>query len=116
MIDEDFEIVQASRKWSFLYLDDFTEAIYTLHEHLSVSGVINIGNPTISTIGEAADLVGEILKRSQHISKSHVTNSTVSDLTWIPDTATLLRLTWNPKVPLSVGLENTAKWWKQLPK
>jgi len=116
IIGEDFEIIQSFKKWSFLFLDDFTEAIYALHEHQSVSGVINIGNPTISTIGEAADLIGEILEKSQHISKSHATNSTVSDLTWIPDIPTLLRLSWSPKVSLNVGLENTADWWKQLPK
>lgn len=112
--NESFEISEPFKKWSFLEISDFAKAIYILHENSVHSRIVNIGNPDFSTIGEMATRLGAALGLSQNILKSDNKEQPSFELSWIPDTSTLYSLSWAPNVPLNVGLENTARWWKQL--
>lgn len=104
------------KKWSFLEIEDFEEAIYRLHEAGHVAGIVNIGNPTPSTIGDVVDCLGEIFDQPQKVIKRNPTDPLASLFSWIPDTSTLSNLDWIPKVWLGAGLKETVLWWRQLPK
>ena len=112
--NESFAISEPSKRWSFLEINDFADAIYVLNENPQPSGIINIGNSNFSTIGEVADKIGKVLGLPRNILKSDDKAPESSQLSWIPDTSTLSSLSWAPRVPLDAGLENTVRWWKQL--
>ncbi len=111
--NENFDISNPNGLWSFLYIDDFTEAIYALHKDIRISGIVNIGNPKSSKIGEVVDHIAASLGKSRNVTKSVSTDPKAMDLTWIPDTSTLTGLDWSPKISLNTGLENTIRWWEQ---
>jgi len=112
-LSENYEISEPSKKWSFLEVSDFAEALYLLHGDDRISGVVNIGNPDSSTIGEVADFIGESLGKSEYIKKLTFADPNPTDSAWIPDTKTLNRLLWKPIVPLNLGLQNTVRWWER---
>jgi dTDP-6-deoxy-L-talose 4-dehydrogenase (NAD+) len=45
ILGEEFVIAKPNLKWSFLYIDDFTDAILKILENEDLPGIINIGNP-----------------------------------------------------------------------
>ena len=115
LANQTFTIENPSKKWSFLAIDDFAEALYTLHENSMARGVINIGNPESVTIGSVSDQISNLLGLPNMVLKLNQQNPNSPQLSWIPDTSTLSNLRWAPKIPLELGLENTLNWWKQLP-
>jgi len=110
-----FTIENPSKRWSFLEIDDFADAIYTLHENSHARGIINIGNPESVSIATVSDQIAKLLGLSNMVLKVNQQNPNFSQLSWIPHTSTLSNLRWVPKTPLELGLENTLSWWKQLP-
>lgn len=109
---EDFIIQHPNRKWSFLFIDDFTSAILKILDDEDLSGVINIGNPVATELG----LVGEIVSKSLNLEPEQnnpAENVDMnSDLTWIPKTETLSSLGWQPQTTLHEGISKTIDWWR----
>lgn len=114
LANQTFTLKFPLKKWSFLAIQDFVEAVYILHESLHTSGVINIGHPEHQTIETIADQLSEIYGLPNKILKSNLKNPDYSHLTWIPETSTLSKLSWSPKIPLNLGLANTLRWWEQI--
>ena len=111
--NETFTVSEPSKMWSFLEVSDFLEALYLLHESSNISGIVNIGNPIPTTIGEVSEEIGRRFGLVQNVLKLEKEIEVGTQITWIPDTHTLSGLSWRPKIQLSEGLENTIGWWKQ---
>ena len=112
MSGEEFQIENPNLKWSFLYIDDFTDAILRILEKEDLSGVINIGNPVATNLG----LVNEEIFKSLDIKPwyNNVTHKSSVDsaITWIPKTETLFSLGWHPQTTFSEGILKTVDWWR----
>ena len=108
---EEFVIERPSLKWSFLFIDDFTDAIMTIVENEDLSGVINIGNPVATKL----ELVNEEIFKSLEIKPRYKNVAQKVDLdsgiTWIPITETLFNLGWQPQTTFREGISKTVQWW-----
>ena len=108
---EEFVIERPSLKWSFLFIDDFTDAIMTIVENEDLSGVINIGNPVATKL----ELVNEEIFKSLEIKPRYKNVAQKVDLdsgiTWIPKTETLFNLGWQPQTTFREGISKTVQWW-----
>ena len=109
---EDFIIQHPNRKWSFLYIDDFTNAILKILENEVLSGVVNIGNPVATDLG----LISEIIFKSLSLEHEQYIPAQNADLesalTWIPRTETLSSLGWQPETTIHEGISKTIEWWR----
>ncbi len=99
---------------SFCYVDDLVEALIRLmNTDDSITGPINLGNPSEFTIQELANLVIDKTR-----SKSKLTYLELPEddpMQRCPDiTFAKKSLDWTPKVPLSVGLEETVNYFRDL--
>ena len=112
LADENFYVANPNGFWSFLYIEDFVNALETLIGHAEVAGIKNIGNPVATKIADVAELIAGSLGKSGKIGKPFAMDSDAKDLTWIPETPSLSNLGWKAKAPLDSGLEETIKWWK----
>lgn len=108
---EKFVVQHPNRKWSFLYIDDFTNAILKILENKDLSGVINIGNPVATELG----LVSEIISNGLNLEPERnnpVENADLDSVfTWIPKTETLSSLGWQPETSIHEGISKTIEWW-----
>ena len=113
--NENFTLKQPNKKWSFLEVTDYLEAILLLHGDSTTAGIVNIGNPDSTKIGELAEEIATKFGTPQNIEKLQDLEDLENQMSWIPDTSALSRLSWKPQVELGVGIENVIRWWKQLP-
>jgi len=108
---EELIIEKPSLKWSFLFIDDFTNAIMTIVENEDVSGVINIGNPVATKL----ELVNKEIFKSLEIKPRYKNVAQKVDLdsgiTWIPKTEKLFNLGWQPQTTFREGISKTVQWW-----
>ena len=109
---EEFVIEKPNLKWSFLYIDDFTDAILKILEKEDLSGVINIGNPVATNLG----LVNEEILKSLDTEPSYKNVAQKANLdsalTWIPKTEILFNLGWHPQTTFHEGISKTVDWWR----
>ena len=109
---EDFIIQHPHRKWSFLYIDDFTNAILKILENEVLTGVVNIGNPVATDLG----LISEIIFKSLNLEHEQYIPAQNADLdsalAWIPKTETLSSLGWQPETTIHGGISKTIEWWR----
>ncbi len=104
----------------FTYVDDTVEGTYLAGFTAEVRGqVINLGNPTETTIGQLAETICEMVGSSSKIQYTPYaeyygpgfedTRRRVPDITRARDL-----LGWEPKVELHDGLEQTIAWWHKI--
>ncbi len=104
----------------FTYVDDTVEGTYLAGFTAEVRGqVINLGNPTETTIRELAETICEMVGSSSKIQYTPYaeyygpgfedTRRRVPDITRARDL-----LGWEPKVELHDGLEQTIAWWQKV--
>jgi dTDP-6-deoxy-L-talose 4-dehydrogenase (NAD+) len=99
-------------KWSFLYVDDFTEAIVDILENDAVSGTINIGNPSGEALENVGKIISALLLDVPNESSYSNENSNIKSITWIPNVQTLSNIGWKPLICLPDGLAKTVEWWR----
>lgn len=99
---------------SFCYVDDLVEAMIRMMATApSVTGPINIGNPSEFTIRELAELVVELTgSRSKLVSRKLPADDPKQRR---PDISRAeAELGWRPAVPLREGLERTIRYFDEL--
>ena len=97
---------------SFCYVDDLIEAIVRMmNSHEGFTGPVNTGNPGEFTIKELAEMV---VKKIGGTSKVVYKDLPSDDPTQRRPDITLAKreLGWEPKVPLSDGLDKTIEYFK----
>ncbi|HIJ61210.1 MAG TPA: SDR family oxidoreductase [Rhodospirillaceae bacterium] len=99
---------------SFCYVDDLIEAFCRLMATgPEVTGPINLGNPVEFTMRELAELVIDITGSSSRLTFEALPADDPKQRQ--PDITLARReLQWEPKVPLRVGLEKTARYFETL--
>jgi dTDP-glucose 4,6-dehydratase len=93
---------------SLCYVDDLIEGFWRL-VHSEVIGPVNIGNPEEVTVLELAKLIRDVVGSESELK---FVDRPIDDPQIRRPDITLARseLGWTPRVPLSEGLEKTAKW------
>ena len=98
---------------SFCYVDDLIEGFVRLMEHPSLTGPVNIGNPGEFTMLELAELVigkvGGPSKITHHPLPGDDPKQRQPDIALAK-----AELGWEPKVPLSDGLDATIRYFRTL--
>ena len=98
---------------SFCYVDDLIEGFVRLMEHPSLTGPVNIGNPGEFTMLELAELVIGKVGGSSKITHHPLPGDDPKQRQ--PDIALAkAELGWEPKVPLSDGLDATIRYFRTL--
>lgn len=103
-----------SQTRSFCYVDDLIEGLVRLMNSADdVTGPINIGNPDEFTISELAQLVMEKTGLKSELKSCDLPLDDPKQRR--PDISLArARLSWEPEVPLSVGLEKTIPYFRAL--
>lgn len=96
---------------SFCYMDDLVEGMIAMMEKDNFHGPVNLGNPQEMTILELAEM---IIAKTGSASQIVHRNLPVDDpVKRKPDIELAKRvLSWEPKVPLSEGLDRTIAYFK----
>jgi GDP-D-mannose 3', 5'-epimerase len=96
---------------SFMYIDDCIRGTKAIM-HSDVEEPLNLGSSELVTINQLVDVVEQIadveLDRRYDLSAPQGVRGRNSDNTLI-----LERLGWEPRIPLSKGLESTYRWIRQ---
>ena len=102
--DTTFTVENPKALWSFLYEDDFADAVKRILECTEISGVINIANPQLVEIQHIVDT---------WLGSSHSTsNSNEKDIVregFFPIVEKLKSIDWTPGTPLQKGIQWTRK-------
>ncbi len=94
---------------SFCYVEDMVRGLLAMLASRA-SGPINLGNPTELRVAELAELVVSITRSSSLLSYHDLPED--DPMRRRPDiTLAKQLLTWQPSVPIEVGLERTAQWF-----
>lgn len=93
--------------WSFLYEDDFADAIKRILENTKVSGVINIAN---SQLVEIQLIVDTWLGHSPNFPVEH--NNKVKE-GFFPIVGKLKSIGWTPEISLKEGAQRTRKAYRE---
>lgn len=98
---------------SFCYIDDLIDGIIkVMNTDDSFTGPINLGNPNEFTVKELANMV---LTKIDSKSKIIYCNLPKDDPTHRrPNIDKAKTLNWQPKIPLTVGLDKTIEYFKNL--
>ena len=115
--DTVYRIASPSTPWSYLYVDDFVNALEIIVKNFEIDGAINVGNPSAVYVEEIATKASEILSAMFPTWPGlEFERVTVSDGR-IPQTKKLEKFNWTPSTPLQIGLEKTVNWYfTQIPK
>jgi nucleoside-diphosphate-sugar epimerase len=106
-----FPVREPDRYWSFLYVDDFLEAVMLIIENGKIKGIVNIGNPDLIKLGAAAQIIESISSRNHYFENVNLFHSPYSEPTWAPETRTLSSYSWRPRTKVQDGLLETFTWW-----
>jgi nucleoside-diphosphate-sugar epimerase len=109
---EPYFIENPNKKWSFLYIDDFTDAVCKIIERDHLLGVVNVGNPNPVKLSAIPDNVGALLGILRSPYPEDFPEIHESTTTWIPKTSTLDSIGWYPKILINDGIKETLHWWQ----
>lgn len=96
---------------SFIYIDDFTDALLRVVRAGHGVDVYHIGTSEEVSIGHLAKMVGKIFKREVNLVPGDLQPG--STLRRCPDVSKLARLGFTPKFNLATGLEKTISWYRK---
>jgi GDP-L-fucose synthase len=98
-----------SARREFLHVDDLAEACFTAMRHYNDPEPINVGTGEDITIKELANIISDVVGFSGDVewdtTKPNGTPRKVLDVSKIKT------LGWEPKIPLSEGIDNTYYWY-----
>ncbi len=98
-----------SARREFLHVDDLAEACFTTMRYYNEPEPINVGTGEDITIKELANIISDVVgfggDVEWDISKPNGTPRKVLDVSKIKS------LGWEPKIPLSEGIDNTYYWY-----
>lgn len=83
--------------WSFLYIDDFTEATGLLIDKEEIEGIVNIANEQLVTVLEICSAVP--------FAKFHSETQSLSNIGYFPIINKLKDVGWHPRYDLRAGLK-----------
>lgn len=100
-----------SQTRSFCYVDDLVDGLIKMMEQDDFNGPVNLGNPVEMTINELAEMIIEkIGSKSKIVYKDLPADDPVKRRPAIQ--LAKKQLNWQPKVPLTEGLDKTIEYFK----
>jgi UDP-glucose 4-epimerase len=102
MVQNDLDISNPSKFWSFLYEDDFASAIEELLKNSNIANTVNVGSPIFSEIREVVSK-WQGLPLANH----RTYRSGQSDIGFFPQLEKLQSIGWSPSVSLEEGIQRT---------
>jgi|688.fasta_scaffold268793_1 nucleoside-diphosphate-sugar epimerase len=104
-----FKVHNAGLQWSYLHINDFVTAVSAIVSSSNLNGVVNIGNPKVSSIGEITDVTEkELLSLFPHWSGVSTHDKTFK-LGKIPKTQKLFDIGWRPSISIEDGIRMTVE-------
>jgi UDP-glucose 4-epimerase len=100
--------------WSYLHAFDAAKAFRVALENPDISGIVNLGNESNTTIRDVALEVQNILGLDNLISFGSIPYRKDQVMSLMPDCEKLRRKNWRPLVNLSEGLNHTIRWTQGL--
>jgi nucleoside-diphosphate-sugar epimerase len=113
LMKDEFPVREPEKYWSFLYVDDFLEAVMLIIKNGKIKGNVNIGNPDLIKLGAAAQIIKSIPSRNHYFENVDQFHSPYSEPTWAPETRTLSSYSWCPRTKVQDGLLETFTWWSK---
>lgn len=100
---------------SFLYTEDFNNALSTILENGTIGDIINIGSDREISIRELAEMLIHILKPNDPIDNwiEFIPNRPFNDQRYLVNCNKLRDLGWNQLVSFENGLRLTIDWYNQ---
>lgn len=95
---------------SFIYVEDFADAIMFLFEKGEHRGIYHVGTEDEVTIADVAHKVAAQLGRQITLRPGPLQSGSTPRR--CPDTTKLRRLGFSPRIPLDAGLARTVAWYK----
>ena len=115
--DTDYQIASSRIPWSYLYVDDFVNAIEIIVKNSEIDGVINVGNPSSVYVKEIATQASGILSAMFPTWPGLKFEVEIVSNGRIPQIEKLHQFNWTPSTPLQIGLEITVNWFStQIPR
>ena len=112
-----YRIASSHTPWSYLYVDDFANALEIIVKNSEIDGVINVGNPSTVYVKEIATQASRILSAMFPTWPGLKFEHEIVSNGRIPQIEKLQQFNWTPSTPLQIGLEKTVNWFStQIPK
>jgi len=110
ILKETFKLTSGLQEWSYLHNSDFATAISTILNNKTISGIVNIGNPSSSRILDVAKIIATEMKCEELLEIGKVDIRTDQGKIMKPDMSQLLGYGWSPRMSLKTGLIQTVRW------
>jgi len=94
--------------WSFLYEDDFAEAVEKILHNPEIKGIVNIGNPILVEIQSIVNAWREALPNT-----SMQTENEMADYGYFPELQKLNSIGWTSTFSLEEGIRKTRQAYEQ---
>jgi nucleoside-diphosphate-sugar epimerase len=105
--EEVFKTTQGAQLWNYLYISDLCEAVSTLLENSTTSGIFNVAHPESISIRSLLTTLGLQMGKLNLINFGALPYAEDQIMRVVPDVSKLLDLGWYPKVDLPTGLLST---------
>jgi len=106
-----FDSTPGMQEWSFLHTYDFANAVKLIVECDSIQTIYNLGNPETNTVSEVLSLIGNMMGKGDLIQFGTIPYRSDQVMKLKPVCESLIKLGWNPKITLEVGLKQTIDWY-----
>lgn len=106
-----FDSTPGMQEWSFLHAYDFANAVKLIVECDSIQTIYNLGNPETNTVSEVLSLIGSMMGKGELIQFGTIPYRSDQVMKLKPVCESLIKLGWNSKITLEVGLKQTIDWY-----
>jgi nucleoside-diphosphate-sugar epimerase len=110
--NEDFLVRSPETLSSFLFIEDFTEAIMQILKTSTKSETINIGSDRPIKVSSIVKVIQELDLQSHWIDLDESIERPFLQPTWIPNIEKLRLMGWSGESNLINGISATIEWWK----
>ena len=103
-------LTKGDQKWSYLHAYDLASAFQTVIREKYVNGIVNVGNPQIISIYDAASTIGKILEKEDLLKFGALDYRPDQVMKLQPLCETLTKVGWCPQISFEQGIRQTIDW------
>ena len=108
---QEVKLVPGDRTRDYLYIEDVASAVCAVAQS-DVTGPVNIGSGSPTTVRDLALKIGQMLNRPELIRIGALPYSANEPMHLLADNTKLRGTGWSPVISLDDGLRQTVEWWK----
>ena len=104
------ELTKGEQEWSYLHAFDLARAFEAVIENISMSGVINVGNPKTIILKDAINVIADKLGANHLLGFGTMDYRTDQVMKLEPACESLTAIGWRPVVSFENGIAQTIQW------